>query len=404
MILSLMRHIGADASPLPPQLDGSENRSHLECERSGVTQSWADLPLDRPISIDGVRPELLALLIEPLPNNAPAIVQYAVPPQPRTAKVVAALLMELDRVARELFPAWLPDAAHLDSAAGAGVVAVRSIALRAAEASGQFGPFLADLAERSLQHHAGTTGPYSAEVRATGLAKVIAGSYGRARAAIVVRVDEGLSDDQQQALVAAGRWLNDAGFGIWFAGAALRQAYAVESVRFAVPTTAALLGVDGPAIDGSGPRDTVSYPAIAGRPHPRSPAEQLLEAALVPLAWAASREWNQTYQSHPLTNPIRMDLLWRTERVVVEIDGKEHCQPARFAADRQRDVLLQLDGYAVLRFTNHQVLTHRDLVLAQIQRFLAGRRAGTHKGATHAGPEAVTAGTGASAHFDGRER
>lgn len=369
-----------------------------------MAQSWADLPLDRLISIEGAHPELMALLIEPLPEDAPAIVRSAVPPEPRAAKVVAALLMELDRIARELFPAWLPDAAHVDSAAGAGVVAVRSIALRAAHVRGQFGPFLADLAERSLQQRVGTAGPYSPEVRALGLAQVIASSYGRTRTAILMRVNDRLSDDQQQALIAAGRWLNDAGFGIWFTGAALRQADAVEVVRFAVPATAALLDVDGGPTDDSRLYDTVSYPAIAGRPHPGSQAERLLETALAPLAWAAHREWNQTYQPHPLTNPIRVDLLWRAERVIVEIDGEEHCQPARFAADRQRDVLLQLDGYAVLRFTNHQVLTHRDLVLAQIQQFLAGRRAGANKGATHDGPEAVTAGTSTPAHSDGRER
>lgn len=330
--------------------------------------------------------------------------RYTAPPQRRAANVVAALLTELDRTARELFPAWLPEAGHLDSAAGAGGVAVRSIALRAAHTWGQFGPFLADLAERSLHRHAGATSPYGAEVRAVGLAKVIAGSYGRARTAILIQVDEGLSDDQQQALTVAGRWLNDSGFGIWFTGETLRQADTVEAVRFAVPTNAALLGIDAQAANAPHRRDTVSYPAIAGRPHPRSRAEQLLEAALKPLAWAAHREWNQTYQHHPLANPIRVDLLWRAERLVVEIDGAEHCDPTKFAADRQRDVLLQLDGFAVLRFTNHQVLTHRDLVLAQIERFLAGRRAGTHKGATHAGPEVVAAGTGAPAHPDGRER
>ncbi|MET7396357.1 DUF559 domain-containing protein [Dactylosporangium sp. NPDC005572] len=329
------------------------------------------------------------MLIEPLPANAPAIVRWTAPPRPRAATVVAALLIELDRIARELFSAWLPEAADIDSAAGAGAAAVRSIALKAAQARGHFGPFLADLAERSLRRRAGLTGPYSPEVRAAELAKVIADAYGRHRTAILIRVD----DEADQALAAAGRWLCDAGFGIWFTGW-LPRTDAVEVVRFAAP-----VDVGEPLED-----EPVSYPAIAGRPHPASRAEQLLEASLAPLAWAADREWNQTYQPHPLTNPIRVDLLWRAERLMVEIDGAEHCQPARFAADRQRDVLLQLDGYAVLRFTNHQVLTHRDLVLRQIEQFLAGRRAGAHKGVTHVGTEAVPAGTSTPAHSDGRKR
>ncbi|GAA2600329.1 hypothetical protein GCM10010399_33930 [Dactylosporangium fulvum] len=369
-----------------------------------MAQSWADLPLDRPISIDGVSADSLALLIEPLPSDAPAIVTYNALPQPRAARIVATLLTELDRVARELFPAWLPKAAHIDSAAGAGVVAVRSIALRAAQNGGQYGPFLADLAERSLLQHVDATGPFDPEVRAVGLAKAIAAAFGRTRAAILIRVGEGFSVDQQQALIVAARWLSDSGrFGIWFTGTVLQVADAMEVVRFTPPTGEALPEFNAAYIDEPPLDEIVGYPAIAGQPHPGSRAEQLLEAALAPAAWAAGREWNQSYQPHPLTNPIRLDLLWRDARLVVEIDGVEHCDPARFAADRQRDVLLQLDGYAVLRFTNQQVLMHRDLVLAQIQQFLAGRRAGTHKGAMHAGPEAVTAGAGAPAHPDGGE-
>ncbi|MFB6397321.1 endonuclease domain-containing protein [Polymorphospora lycopeni] len=69
-----------------------------------------------------------------------------------------------------------------------------------------------------------------------------------------------------------------------------------------------------------------------------------------------------------------MDLLWSAERCVVEIDGPEHRSAVRFAADRQRDVRLQLDGYAVLRFTNAQVLHDVRVVAAQIERFLLGRR------------------------------
>ncbi|MBF8185189.1 DUF559 domain-containing protein [Nonomuraea sp. K274] len=99
-----------------------------------------------------------------------------------------------------------------------------------------------------------------------------------------------------------------------------------------------------------------------------------LEAALVRCEWAYGRAWNQTYQPHPLAAPIRVDLLWEKERCVVEIDGADHRGAATFAADRQRDVRLQLDGYAVLRFTDVQVLIDMDTVIRQIGRFLRGRR------------------------------
>lgn len=357
-----------------------------------MAQSWRDLPLDRPVSIEGVSAESLALLIEPLPADAPAIITYNAGTHSRPAEVVMTLLAELDRIARELFPAWLPEAEQIDSGAGAGVVAVRSIALRAAQTGEQYGPFLADLAERAIRRRVSQSGPFAPEVRAAGLANVVAAAFGRDRLAILIPVDEGMTADQRHALVTGARWLSDFGhLGIWFTGGSLRAVDAVEVVRFDPPTGGVLSGVDAGPADERRPRDVVSYPAIAGRPHPGSRAEQLLEAGFAGAEWAGGREWNQSYQPHRLINPVRLDLLWRAERCVVEIDGAEHRQPARFTADRQRDVLLQLAGFAVLRFTNHQVIAHRDLVLAQIQQFLAGRRAGNPKGAQHAGPEAVTA-------------
>jgi very-short-patch-repair endonuclease len=84
--------------------------------------------------------------------------------------------------------------------------------------------------------------------------------------------------------------------------------------------------------------------------------------------------WNHSYQSNALRNPVRLDLLWPAERCVVEIDGPEHCEPARFEADRRRDVQLQLDGYAVLRFTNARVRHDVEAVVDQIGKFIQARR------------------------------
>ncbi len=369
-----------------------------------MDQSWNDLPLDRPIAIEGVGAEDFALMIDSLPADAPAVVAYNGSPQSRPAEFVAGLLVELDRIARQMFPAWLPEAAHIHDVAGAGVMAMRSIALRAAWDTGQYGPFLADLAERSVARRASSLGPFEPEIRAAGLAKVIARTFARSRTAILVCAGRDLTVDQQHALAIGARWLCDVGhFGVWFTGAPMWAVDALEIVQF---TPAAVLSDAG---NGAPAEEAVTYPAIAGRPHPASMAEQSLEAALENASWAFGREWNTTYQAHPLVNPVKLDLVWHQEQCVVEIDGAEHREPARFAADRQRDVLLQLAGYAVLRFTNHQVLTQVDLVLAQIQHFLAGRRAGNDEGALHAGPEAVTAEAvivtaGATAHPDGGER
>lgn len=308
------------------------------------------LPLDRPISIE-----------YPCETSAagPAVVEYDLPPRGRPAPIIDDLLTHLDAVARALYPAWLPDAAPIDDPAGAGVAAVRSIALRTAERTGRYGPFLADLAARALTRRPPMPGGFPSEVRAHGLGAAVASSYGRDRMALLVRVPPGLSADQEQALVLAARWLCDHGrFGMWLTGAALASADTVETIRMV-------------------------FPAVAGKPHPASTAERLLEAALAAAEWAHGRAWNHLHRPHPLINPVRVDLIWQAERCIVEIDGAEHREPATFAADRQRDVLLQLGGYAVLRFTNDQVIRQRDLVVSQIRQFLDGRRAEPIEGVIH---------------------
>ncbi|MFC4071303.1 endonuclease domain-containing protein [Actinoplanes subglobosus] len=311
----------------------------------------------------------IAMAAESRAESAPAVVAYHADVTQRLAPLVADLLARLDRIARELYPAWLPAATQITSPAGAGVVAVRSIALREARETGQFGPFLADLAERSLLP--GRTRPdtrFGRETRARGLARVIAASYDRTATVILVNLVADLTEVQEDTLTAAARWLTDSGFGVWFIGIPLRTADTVERVSVVMPRTE-------PADDGPAEAGAIIYPAVPGRPHPASEAERALEASLGMVEWSAGRAWNQHHQVHPLANPVRLDLFWRAERLVVEIDGDEHRAPVRFAADRQRDVLLQLAGYAVLRFTNSQVLEHRDLVLTQIREFLAGRRA-----------------------------
>ncbi|GAA2523066.1 hypothetical protein Ahu01nite_069550 [Winogradskya humida] len=355
----------------------------MTCEGYFVAQAWTDLPLDRPIGLTGPQAGTLALSIEVLSPGAPAIITYAAGAEERPAQIIEALLAQLDRTARELFPAWLPEARRLDGAAGAGAAAARSMALRAAEQRGHYGPFLADLAERALSRQARPGGRLSAEIRAAGLARVIAASFDRDRTALLVRVPVALPVPAEQALVTAARWFCDAGgFGVWFTGAPLSSADTVETIPFSTPGRTALLAGDPTEVPT--PAGSVSYPPIAGRPHPASHAEQLLETALSTAPWATGRQWNQPYQVHPLTSPVRLDLLWSRERCIVEIDGPEHRQPAQFAADRQRDVLLHLAGYTVLRFTNSQITQHHDLVLSQIRQLLDGRRAENHERAPHA--------------------
>jgi very-short-patch-repair endonuclease len=417
-----------------------------------VGQWWVELPTGRVIRLAGACADTLVLSLDPLPAGAPAILGYRAQRAAGSREVVALALGELDRVALELFPAWLPGAEHIGATGGAGGPAVRELARRLAAASHHFGPFLADLAQRALARDApapalteagaggagigrggrvrgGGAGParrFPMETCAAGLARVLAASYGRTQVALLVEAPAELSDAEREALVVGCEWLaRHGGFGVWLVGAPAGFAdhLPVWPVRSPDPAPPPVPGhgtiwesapsapVAGTPPAGSAPRQSagrsvpavpplppsatgpaacapavtdartaVRYPALAGRPHPGSRAERALEAALAAHPWAVGRVWNQIHHPGPLDHPIRIDLLWREERCAVEIDGPDHRESARFAADRLRDVRLQTAGYAVLRFTNEQVLTDLPAVLHLLERFLRTRRCGASKG------------------------
>lgn len=65
--------------------------------------------------------------------------------------------------------------------------------------------------------------------------------------------------------------------------------------------------------------------------------------------------------------PYKVDFLWRTQKVIVETDGREsHGTRAAFEKDRARDARLTATGYRVLRFTYRQVLTEATKVATLI--------------------------------------
>ena len=61
--------------------------------------------------------------------------------------------------------------------------------------------------------------------------------------------------------------------------------------------------------------------------------------------------------------PYIVDFLCIAHRLVVEADGSQHAESER---DVVRDAWLKREGYRVLRFSNRDVLTARDSVLATI--------------------------------------
>ncbi len=61
--------------------------------------------------------------------------------------------------------------------------------------------------------------------------------------------------------------------------------------------------------------------------------------------------------------PYIVDFLCVAHRLVVEADGSQHAESRR---DAVRDAWLAREGYAILRFSNRDILTARESVLATI--------------------------------------
>ncbi|MEO7274096.1 MAG: DUF559 domain-containing protein [Vicinamibacterales bacterium] len=72
------------------------------------------------------------------------------------------------------------------------------------------------------------------------------------------------------------------------------------------------------------------------------------------------------------------DLLCQRASVAVELDGAQHlADPLAYRRDRRKDLLLQENGYLVLRFLAEDVGKELDLVLDTILRALSHRQ--THQ-------------------------
>lgn len=72
---------------------------------------------------------------------------------------------------------------------------------------------------------------------------------------------------------------------------------------------------------------------------------------------------------------LEVDLLCAEARVAVELDGAQHLvDPVAYRRDRRKDLLLQQNGYVVLRFLAENVGKELDSVLDTILRSLTGNR------------------------------
>ena len=267
------------------------------------------------------------------------------------------------------YPAWLPEAEHLAGPGGAGLAAVRAMCERAAAGSDLFGPFLLAAAEASLCGRPLSVAEFARETAVRQARKLILRAYGYERLVVMVELTGTWSTAQIEVAEANALWLAGPGeLSVWLFGTPTAGMTRVprSSLRGRMPTSAP------PAA----PRPPDLTP-LRGRPNPFSRAEQRLEAHLARSSWATGRAWNQTWSPGVLANSIRVDLVWLREKCVVELDGPDHLDTEKYAADRARDRALQRAGFLVLRYTNDEVLGDVVRVLDELERFLEDRRRST---------------------------
>lgn len=324
-----------------------------------VPRTWSGLPVAGVVRVVGVGRDELAVALGAAPADAPAVIGCRVGAGQSAADVVDAVTAHLGSVAAALFPAWLPGADQVDGAGRVDRGLVRRRALALASTTDHYGPFVAALADAALVGRP-VAGTFPPEIRLRGLTRILRAAYGRDGLVLLL-------EPADAAVATAGAWLADhGGVGVWLLGAA------VDRVAAAAPDLPEFVGrltrdeqAAAPALD---------FPAVAGRPHPLSAAETRLESHLRHLPWARDRVWNQVHRTHPLAPPMRVDLMWPDARCVVEIDGPDHRGILKYADDRRRDNSLVLDGYAVLRFTNDEILGDAPRVLHVIERLVTTRR------------------------------
>ena len=332
--------------------------------------SLSALPRRGVCHLSGMTSDQLSIRLDPLPPDSAVVIRYRMQAAPTASAVIDDVLGRLTQVAVELFPAWLPDG---DAVESGGIsldrAVVRMLAQRHAANSAHFAPFLLSVAESAVVGRI-DTGRFPAETRARGLSRILADAYQRDEVVLLVTSDD-LTADQQRSAAVAYEWLsNHGGFGVWLADQALSAIDRFPTVR----AGSALPAVELRPPDGSNFPAIVQYPAPIGRPHPGSAAEQSLERYLAVCDWAVGRIWNTLHRGHPLAPPIRVDLMWEDERCVVEIDGADHRAATKYADDRRRDNILVLDAFAVLRFTNQEVVDDPQRVLGTIEQLLTSRR------------------------------
>jgi very-short-patch-repair endonuclease len=74
----------------------------------------------------------------------------------------------------------------------------------------------------------------------------------------------------------------------------------------------------------------------------------------------------------PIGNYVA-DFVCHAAKLVIELDGGQHFSDSQEAADARRSAIIEANGFQVLRFSNHDVITNRPGVLETIATAIAAR-------------------------------
>jgi len=81
--------------------------------------------------------------------------------------------------------------------------------------------------------------------------------------------------------------------------------------------------------------------------------------------WQGLRQWSEGrahFRRQATIGPYFVDFACHTNRLVIELDGGQHGH----GPQASRDAFLRANGYRILRFWNHDVLTNAEGVLTVI--------------------------------------
>ena|SRR5436190_24225509 len=73
------------------------------------------------------------------------------------------------------------------------------------------------------------------------------------------------------------------------------------------------------------------------------------------------------YRRQATMGPYIVDFVCHSARLVVEVDGSSHDYEDRLERDTERDAWFAARGYAVLRFTDQEVLSNLEGVILRVQ-------------------------------------